>query len=628
MTLALLIATLFSTLILFGTGFSLRKLCLSKTTDQVNLSLDSMSCSVLYATLVFSVLRFFSHGPLTLNTAIMAGFTLLIPIGIALGKKKLIFTLPPLSLVVLAFVIIAVYFTLAYPHVLDCGQLSWTQAALQTKPLDVNSGALGFSSLAYVSGLLTPTLPLATAAAGLRPLLFGLFILTLIALARSFGIPKQRWPFLILATAASYFFLWGIVHLGKDSMFAVLFSLVYIAHSLPHKEQSVATRILAFAAATLTGAITIPYLVCLAGLQLLWAPNQNERRHILYALIAGLPGIILVAIGMLHLPLWMLLVGSIGGIALLFVVAMKIPCAVPKPRVSVRILFFLIILGCWLMPVASPFLLYQGPQGPIYNVAPPLDGHTTFPAILLAYPAYPSPILILFGLCGMLIGLRKNKLPQLTPIILFPWVIMVVGLILAHLPLKIVSPFFLADLIKDIPLWYGGPLFGIFAFYCVEQHIPTEKYKTLSIFILTLCCILINLKPILGLGKLAYHGKYAGHENHALVTVIDTLWATPNNDPLYIDLDSAGKDWYHYLGMYLQRPLFRITAATQQTLPHTELYIITNKKLIQATGRTASLMVGFKKTDNAYKINTLLPLPYTGTIVNEPAGEGLYLLRK
>jgi hypothetical protein len=197
---------------------------------------------------------------------------------------------------------------LNFPHVHDSGQLMATNSMLVRGAdfLAAKRYGLGFSAMIYFPAAVFPGLPLGTMASG-----FKLWLLLLTGLAAIFGSGKLRTlndsfsKFLYFSIIiSSYLGLYGMMQLGKDSAWAVLFSLVFMFSLFDRRrEQGYGEPVLHLLCAMALGMIAIPYLAifCSLWLALNLLPGRfNGWRGLLPAAV-----IIMVVFGSLLLPVKM-----------------------------------------------------------------------------------------------------------------------------------------------------------------------------------------------------------------------------------------------------------------------------------------------------------------------------------
>jgi hypothetical protein len=111
-----------------------------------------------------------------------------------------------------------------------------------------------------------------------------------------------------------------------------------------------------------------------------------------------------------------------------------------------------------------PWLDAQG--NPVVEYRPPLDGATTFRQFLTTYEGHIPPLLAGLGLLGMVVACFHPTFGDNRAVLalsLFMPATTCLTLILSRSSRPPIPPFHLWDMIRDVPLWYGGIVFGLFA---------------------------------------------------------------------------------------------------------------------------------------------------------------------
>ncbi len=170
-----------------------------------------------------------------------------------------------------------------------------------------STGALGYSALLYFPGTLFHFIPLVTLGAGFKVILGWLFVLTTFYLAdkANFKSGFAMLVMLLLCFANHSFSEAGIYMLGKDSFFAVLFSMLFIATLFETEENRyfyVRSGMLLFCAC-ISGVIVVPFLFILMALYLLFNINTLKKPFlfVLYLLAIGCVALAVAANAMMHI---------------------------------------------------------------------------------------------------------------------------------------------------------------------------------------------------------------------------------------------------------------------------------------------------------------------------------------
>jgi len=458
---------------------------------------------------------------------------------VALVKEVLRPVLRPDNAALLALAaLVGVVAILDFPHVHDSGQLIVTNQML-LKGADFflsNRIALGFSALGFFPAVLFPGIPLGMLASG-----FKLFLLILTGLTVIYGIEKLSsinrtvakflYFFIVIS---SFYGLYGLVELGKDSSWAVLFSLIFI--------------------------------FSLVGRQ----PKQGYWETGLYFMCA-------ISLGMIAIP-------YLGVFAVIFLAMLLLPQKITGHRFLFPGVVALVLLGCsLLMPTrlaidAAPHL--QPIMGKHVYWAP-TDGKTSFNSYFFAHQRQGyknSSPLIIAGLLGvLLLPLSKDRFadPALRSAGLFPLAASLGGLVLAFMargfypvsrvdkiPFTPFSTFDAWNLVKDVPQWYVQIIFGIFFILLLETvvkkitpHPRTGKVLYLGLAVIAVAVSLVaNTPRWLDLGKPAHFTSHCGNKNKHFALVLENIYRNPGLDRVRLvrgisSLDYSSFPWdiKHYV---------------------------------------------------------------------------------
>jgi hypothetical protein len=397
-----------------------------------------------------------------------------------------------------------------FPHVHDSGQLFVTNDLLAGRAgfLAAKRYGLGFSALLYFPCAVHGGLPMGTLAAGFKP-----FLLLLAGLAAVYGGEKlslgrsaatKSLYFIIIVS--SYFGLYGMMVLGKDSAWSALFSLVFILSLLDRERRRgwAAPAGYALAAAAL-GMIAVPYLAIFVA----------------------------VAIAVHLLPRE---AGWLG--------------------IAYSALLLLVLGACFLLMPArlaiSPAPALQPALGKIVYWAP-TDGSTSFARYFFAWHKFGyrnSPPLIVAAMLGiLLLPLFRNRFRDLMArsAALFLPVATLACLFLAFLargfipasrdariPFTPLTTFDAWNLVKDIPQWYLQIVGGIFFLILLEEVVarlcPGRIRRLARFGAAALAAVVIvsaNLAPLAGLRNPAHFHAYGGNKNESLSWVLETIHRHP-----------------------------------------------------------------------------------------------------
>jgi hypothetical protein len=289
-----------------------------------------------------------------------------------------------------------------------------------------NRLGFGFSALIYFPGFSPWDIPLVTLAGGFKLtllLLTGLLACHVVdrLLLRPAALCRLFFFFMIIG---GIYGLYGLIELGKDSAWAVLFSLMGMVAGW--RRGRLLTQAVFFAAAAAMGMIAIPFGLLYLAIRIIQRllPSQLAQSRWVYWALILLP----------------------------------------------------ILAGILLMPVALPqfnHAKFSALGDPAITYNPPADGRTGFFRYYLDWHVFDYgnvwPV-ITAGLLGMLLlpclGLRFRD-PALRSLALFPTAAAALFLLLAlpakswipishseHLPFLPLTPFDLWNLIKDLVQWY------------------------------------------------------------------------------------------------------------------------------------------------------------------------------
>ncbi len=162
---------------------------------------------------------------------------------------------------------------LNFPHVFDSGQLMQT-ALMATKGWDfmhTSRFGIGFSAIGYFPAVLVNDLAMCSLVSGFKLLLSVLTGLTVIyGIDRLHVAYRASTKLLYYALVlGSLFGLYGVIELGKDSLWALVFGFNYIFSLFRvDLKESIAVSTIFLACSMSLGMIAIPYLLFFTGLYL------------------------------------------------------------------------------------------------------------------------------------------------------------------------------------------------------------------------------------------------------------------------------------------------------------------------------------------------------------------------
>jgi hypothetical protein len=468
--------------------------------------LESIACGYLWNTILFlpaswlaiqspATQWYVAAGKSALDLSLILGTVLLNRqvVGFLLRSLAPVLRFPA-GLVVLTAVGCGLIGLCWFPHSLDCGQLLWTDLLLAGLPPTGNSGAVGYSALIYFPGVFLRGLPLVTTAAAFKPflgLLLGLAVLLLLQAPGSRSLSVVALPYLVVllvSNLGSY----GFFQLGKDSVFGVVFSLMYLAMLIRYdtgEDEAAWPGALYFSCAIISGVITVPYLGLITVLYTVLALGRRNPFGFLAPLcLWGAPFGAVVLDGFLHSSPAKALVGllALAGVCSLLRTRFQFLWnGGARLRYLVPVALVLLLLICRsLMPYKLPLVPWVDAQGnPVVEFRPPLDGVMTFRQLLTTFEQHTPVWLVGLGLLGMLVTClhpRFGNNRALLALVLFIPAMICIPLALGRMSRPPIDPFHLWDMLRDVPLWYGGIIFGLFAFVFLDCLLTRMLSETWS----------------------------------------------------------------------------------------------------------------------------------------------------
>ena len=497
-----------------------------------------------------------------------------------------------LGLILLA-ILIGIIGISNYPHTLDCGQLLWTKQIIENVTNVVSgygaikyssgNGAIGYSALIYFPGLLFDKIPLVTLAAGFKILVSMLVALTVIYAINVLNftyknITKLTYFVIIIF---SFFGQYGVIEVGKDSIFAVIFSLLYIISLAYNKnERDYIKSAIFFACATCLGSITVPYLFLITFIYLIISFGQIRTFLFIFWLICfSFIGLLIqfncmLGISILYLAILAIILASICfllrniGYTKLIVESKSISL-IKASGFSIFIILVIIIANS-LMPVKVAIIPWFDTLGnPFIEYRAPLDGIMTLPAYIFTFEPILAKLIIGIGIIGLIIYPIYSRLkPNLSivSLALFPFTMLLSVLIFSHIKSPF-NGFNLWDMFRDVINWYGGVIFGLFLLLLIDSITLHFRNKTWAKFTFCICCfILIGISIVKNHNVIknwrtgAYYTSIGGDKNAYIAELAEyiTLNKNPLARGLYISKNSSAYFWFYSFQMYSNLPLQNI----------------------------------------------------------------------
>ncbi|WP_038166160.1 hypothetical protein [Verrucomicrobium sp. BvORR106] len=358
-----------------------------------------------------------------------------------------------------------------FPYASDNAALYWMAGAVMKPGVSflAAQGSPGYIAWLYwPSVLLAPTIPAATVAAGSKLVLNLLAFFCSKRLCAFLPGASRAWApvvlyILFLTTMMGDY---GLFISAKETPFAVLFLFAGMARwvwaaARGESGQAGVEAGALFSLAFGFGAITIPYLAVFLCLVLVLQPLPRPGRHLLaVAWWCGLPLSFSLAT-MLHQPQWLAGVGTVVGVAALWLLSKPIDSILGSWHQRVQGKQAGMGMAVLVASMAACWLLLPVEFTPCSRS--PLDGKSDFTHVFFLnhWATRPYVGVALAGMLVMLVHWRRQPWqPGLAAILVFPFAALLPSLVVAHLP-HVPLPFHpqhLWDLAKDIPNWCWGPL--------------------------------------------------------------------------------------------------------------------------------------------------------------------------
>jgi hypothetical protein len=132
----------------------------------------------------------------------------------------------------------------------------------------------------------------------------------------------------------------------------------------------------------------------------------------------------------------------------------------------------------------------------------------------------------------------------------------VLALFRIKLELGILTDFNIWDLIKDIPNWYGGALYALFAVAALALGLERVRVSVLRVAFAIGAAALLSFWPVLryDLKEFAAPVQYTstgGYSDSDMARISETIWKLMHHSHVLIDLDTKfGKYGFYTLQMY------------------------------------------------------------------------------
>ena len=471
--------------------------------------------------------------------------------------------------------IVGTWAFLQFPHVLDSGQLRWTQDLLTRGSADAPSAMLGFSGLIVFLGRMFDAIPLATTAAALKPLLAVIAAVTAYHAADCLA-PRQRGLVAVLfiaLMAVSEFGLLGVIFLGKDSIYGILFSIAFLAALCRPEPSRHAWELgLYFSVAVTTGVIALPFMLAAYVLwQLLAAPEDKAWSTAPALYLVGLPVLPTALAGFFHAGLAAMFAAylALGLAGFAFVKLAGKPAAALFGRVSGRLRSVrawvpaALALPCvFLMPVDLPITAWRNQDGTlIAERRAPLDGKMDIFGYFLEHPV--QSFTIGFGvIAALILGFTRlgRERAGLVAACTMPFAVLLAALVRAHSGLPVLENFHVWDIVKDIPLWYGGALFGLLAvvlLHVLASVVPVAWARSAALLVAGTALFVAGAGHV---SRYEYtrpvnYTEIGGYTDRDMAVASAIAWRELRGRHAYFDMSLTVARYYFYsFQMYEVRP--------------------------------------------------------------------------
>ncbi len=177
-------------------------------------------------------------------------------------------------------------------------------------------------------------------------------------------------------------------------------------------------------------------------------------------------------------------------------------------------------------------------------------------------------------------------------------------------------------MMRDIPLWYGGIIFGLFALIALDiltNWIIVHRYQ---VWIFSLACITLiafSMKKNVGiferLSQFSYFTSIGGHKNLYFAELTAALAQQSTSAKiLYIAANSDASSMLHWIKMYSLLPTQRLN-----TLNPKDIEVMLNNLPVLLIANTAQLQPMIQE-------KTTLPFLLKQLYQNKDSGESLFFV--
>lgn len=470
-----------------------------------------------------------------------------------------------------------------FPHVFDSGQNIWTQTVLSSGVATSSSAMLGYSGLVLPLGRFFEQIPLVTVAATYKPLLVMIAGVTACHAVTCLGLRWRTLSSILLLALMLYsqFGIQGLISLGKDSIYGILFSMAFMASlcAPPERRNHLAPALFFVVAGTL-GVIAVPYMLMAYALWLSLAPKEERAWETLPAMYAvGLPITPTVIAGFLQLSPPLVFIGYVAAGAVGYLLyqnadfsKLRAMIGTAAPSIGPWLPVGFMVACYFMLPFELAFPVWQNADGSLVTeVRPPLDGKTSFFTLLTEERTQTYTVLggwIAAAVIGFTPAGRRSA--GLLAMAAMPFAILCAALIRLHLKLPLVSDFNVWDLMKDVPLWYGGPLFGLLAIVGAQQIIPQGRALLPTTANVVLAAAVIAVAGCLTAGFLLFNlvkdprirlrwvtfTSIGGSQDRDMASLSEAMWHNLRGTTVFVDMRLyTGRKYFYSFSMYEVAPL-------------------------------------------------------------------------
>jgi hypothetical protein len=432
----------------------------------------------------------------------------------------------------------------------------------------------GYAGIAFLPSMFRPDMPVTTMAASMKTLLLCLAALVSLYASEQFYFrPRLLAAFTIFATMLlSQFGIYGMLQVGKDSIFAVLFAVASIT-ALHRNDDEGNESGLFMSAAILLGAVAVPFLLMFWAAYVAFSGGSFLRQAFrqaswcLYPLIISVIGVhaAFAVPGTHH-------AGLLTAVAICALFLAAAAYVVRRLAISSWTLPFQLVRVIPLIPAALIFGIYllmpitanvingyeNGlPTGVSHPM--PLDGRTSAWQYLFSmFPANTAPMTACVAVALAILPIVSKRLRTPFFLALFSLMPATAFAVLAHLRLglRALQDFNVWDVTRDTIEWYVGALGGIFILLLLQQ-VVTYKSDRFRIVVAPLAL------AILAAGVTARYAYFeqtltsfptttssGGNHNPDVARAMDAVWRQARNKPIYVSAGSVFDNSFYAFQMY------------------------------------------------------------------------------